>query len=115
MQNRQTALTDLLTFRAPIERLVDALKQFPWDSETGLVLLTPEHIQNVVLRYLNGELTGQQLEDWANAIESREDISFASAHENVLADAIFQLANPTLTTPITKKSVQDLITRLKQP
>lgn len=95
-----------------MDQLTHTLQHFPWDSPTELVILTPDHIRHVVARYLTGELNEQQLEDWANAIEGREDIGFLPSSEVVLQDAVFQLANPLLTQPITHKSMEQLLKTL---
>ena len=112
MKTRAEALSNLLFYHMPIEQLVSDLKQFPWDSEIALVVLTPEHILHVGERYLKGELTEEQLEDWANAIECREDIAFLPAYKTMLEDAIYQLANPLLTSPITFQNVEHLLSEI---
>jgi hypothetical protein len=43
--------------------------------------------------YSDGKISSQELEDWANLIESRDDIGFDSKK---LQDIIFKLANPIL-------------------
>lgn len=85
---------------------------YPWDAEEPLVVLTPVHLARVLSRYMQGEITAQELEDWANAIESREDIAYETAHKAPLAQAIYQLANPLLTQPITPVSIQQLFATL---
>jgi hypothetical protein len=106
---RKEALVALLAYNAPLDQLVCALKQFPWDSEQELVTLKPVHIRAVLLRYLAQEITAQQVEDWANAIEGREDIAFEEAFESILGECIHQLANPLLTKPLTKDLAEELL------
>lgn len=109
MQTRTEILSKLLAYQTPLDELTRLLQQFPWDCDAELVVLTPDHVRHVLQRYLVGELNEQQLEDWANAIESREDIGFLPGYEDALSDAIHQLANPLLTHPITPASVQGLL------
>jgi len=112
MKTRAEALSDLLYCHAPILQLVQALKQFSWDSEATLVVLTPSHLRHVLQRYLDGALSAQQLEDWANAIECREDIGFLKAHRDALQEVIHQLANPLLTQAITAENVKKILVTL---
>lgn len=109
MQTRTEILSKLLAYQTSMDELTLLLQQFPWDSREELVVLTPDHIRHMINRYLSGELNEQQFEDWANAIEGREDIGFLPGYEDTLADAIHQLANPLLTQPITSSSAQGLL------
>lgn len=112
MQTRTEILSKLLAYQTSLDELTQLLKQFPWDSREELVVLTPDHISHILQRYLAGEFSEQQLEDWANAIEGREDIGFLLGHEDALADAIHQLANPLLTQPIIPLWAQGLLQEL---
>jgi len=89
---RKQILEDLIQFRKPIETLQSEVKRLPWDSDKALVTLKATHVQNVLRQYVNGKISAQIVEDWANLIEVREDIKMSQS----LADAIFELANPTL-------------------
>lgn len=109
MQTRTEILSKLLAYQTPLDELTQLLQQFPWDCDAELVVLTPDHVRHIINRYLSGELNAQQLEDWANAIESREDIGFLPGYEDALGDVIHQLANPLLTQPITSLSAQGLL------
>lgn len=112
MKTRAEALSNLLFYQLPIEQLAGELKRFAWDSDEVLAVLTPEHLNHVAVRFLREELTAQELEDWANAIESREDIVFIQSHESILQEAIFQLANPLLSKPITPENINALLKAL---
>ena len=109
MKTHQEALSDLLLCRVPVGETVQAIRQFPWDSEAALTVLTRLHVTSILDRYLRGELSATQLEEWANAIEGREDIDFEPNHENDLQAIIHQLANPLLTKPITPETAQELL------
>ncbi len=98
----------LLLFSYPIEQLVAELKKYPWDADKEIVTLTRLHLTSVVDRYLLGELTELDLDLWSNAIESREDIGFENGYEEVLREAIHQLANPLLTVPLNIRTAQSL-------
>jgi len=108
MKSRTDLLTSLLSYDAPVEQIAGELKKFPWDAETALVTLTRDNIIRVLERYLREELEASQVEEWANAIEAREDIAFEAGYKEALQEAIYQLANPLLTESLTKESVRQI-------
>ena len=111
MQERQKLLQSLLNYTSEPVAVQQALQAFPWDVDEALIELRPNHITSVLARYLNQELNAEQIEDWANAIESRDDIDMSDA----LIEVIHQLANPILTTPLTKEEAERLIGQLHEP
>lgn len=72
------------------------LHSFGWDSDKTLVVLTTGDARAVLGRYVSGDLSVDDLVEWANQIEAREDIGFETGHEQALDNLIFELANPTL-------------------
>ena len=52
-----------------------------------------EHLLAILERWQSRELTAAEVEDWANLVEWREDPDPA---DPVVADAVFDLANPVL-------------------
>jgi hypothetical protein len=65
-----------------------------WDltSDRPTVVLTGEHAREVRVRFQDGALSSADVEVWANAIESREDIDFSDEKRDVLEEFIFELA-----------------------
>jgi len=110
MINRQKTLEDLLEFRRTPEEFQKALAGFPWDSEGDLVRLEGQHVVAVLKRYLAGEISSKEVEEWANLIECREDI-----HYEEVADAIHTLANPAITHELTQTVAAQLIEELRKP
>lgn len=74
MINRVELLHSLLRFDQPLTKILLFLKPFGWDSDRELVILERQHVAAILERYLTDELSPAQLEDWANALKSREDI-----------------------------------------
>jgi hypothetical protein len=109
MTARQQALVNLLEFTTDIDVLTKTLRQFPWDAESTLAILTRRQLAKVLRRFQEGHLTSKELEAWANAIEGREDIDFESGYEDRLQETIYCLANPLLTEPLTKENVGKLL------
>jgi hypothetical protein len=112
---RETLLRSLIKRERPTNGIVKELAQFPWDSETALQTVTVEDGVSVLRRFLIGELNATDLEDWANAIEGREDLEYGSGPRGqVLKRVIVEMANPTMYRQIDRSTVQDWLTVLKQ-
>lgn len=92
---RDELLLDLVTLARPVPDRVRELSTYPWDSEE-IVTLTESAVVSVLDRFLAGGLDAADIEAWANAIEGRDDIGFSPAGEEILRDAIADLANPAL-------------------
>jgi hypothetical protein len=78
----------------PVSEAAARLQAFPWDSESDLVVMNAQDFARVLRRYCLGEIASPEIEDWANALECREDLGFASA---TLRELLHELANPLLT------------------
>ncbi|MFK0687529.1 hypothetical protein ACFX5Q_04855 [Mesorhizobium sp. IMUNJ 23033] len=93
--NRDSVLSDLITFGKPIDVLVAIVGDVGW-SETPEVVLTTDHILSVLRRFQAGELTAADVEAWADLIECREDIDYQPERDEEILEAIYVLANPVL-------------------
>jgi hypothetical protein len=96
--DRRLILASLLAFDRPLPDLIealDALDALEWSDEPAEVLRR-KHIAAVVRRFASAALTAQDVERWANLVESREDLGFEPRHEEAIADALFDLGNPDL-------------------
>jgi len=92
---RQAKLTSLIEFTAPLAELEAKLRMLGWDS-APIVVLQKKHIIAVLQRFALGELDANTVEEWANLIESREDIQEDVGQETILSTAIHKPANPLL-------------------
>jgi hypothetical protein len=109
---RHEALKNLLELNGSVSSLVEAVQAFPWDADAALVTFTRAHMRAALQKYRDKALDAEQLEDWANAIECREDVGFEAGYEDMLQEAIFQLANPLLTLAVTDESARLLVAKL---
>jgi hypothetical protein len=110
--SRPQAVRALLEYSSPLTTLQRHLAPYPWDSDENLGFLTPSHVVGVLQRYLSDQLTAGDIEEWANLIESREDIGFDPHHSGPLADFVFDAANPDLDGEITLEWARIWIERL---
>jgi hypothetical protein len=107
LQQRATALADLVAFRRPLSELAERVAQFPFHCDEELVCVTMLDVLAVLRRYLAGELTATDLEAWAVAVEMRDDLGYAPE----VVDVLFHLSTPEINRAITPALAQELIER----
>ncbi len=111
MSDRAELLKGLVEFRVPAEPILKELGSLGWDwDEDPLLVLVADHFLAVFRRFLDGEIDAGQLEEWAENLESREDIGFDSPNEEFLKDLLSRLATPENNEPLTA----DLIRGVQQ-
>jgi hypothetical protein len=87
-----------------VERRADILKRLiRW--EEPLVRLGASDLLRVIDRFLAGDIDAQQLQDWAERLECREDIGFGPDDEQLVDDVFFRLATPFINEPLTHETV----------
>ena len=116
MNRRGEILEDLVRYEKPSGPLMRELKSFGWDwpEAAPLVVLKKEDLLRVIARFLCGEITAVQLQEWAENLEEREDVAFDGKDKELLDDVFFRIATPFINEPLTDGSVrmmQDELTR----
>lgn len=111
LQNRIEILNALVKVTMPISEAVARLTKLPWDSESELVALTPDDICHILTLFKQGGLSAAEVEDWANALECREDVHISSSVGQLL---LHELANPLLTYPLTNDRANFWLGQLRQ-
>ena len=104
---------DLLELRRPLPAILGELSALSWDCDELLVTLRPAHVVAVLQRYLSGDLSSAEVENWADAVELRDGIS--ADPDDPAAQAIHELANPLITRPLSMHSASDLVASLMGP
>lgn len=112
MYNRKEVLNKILNMEEPVEKFYELLNKFEWDSEKELVVLTEQHILNILQKYLNNDINEFDIDNWANTIECRDDVGFARTNKDLIREILHELANPYLTVPLTKKRAIELCDNL---
>ena len=116
-------LKALINLDQPLSTILPILKTFSWDSNQTIITLNKDHLIHILNQYLNHSLSASDLENWANAIECREDITYETEAEDItyeteaedfINDIIFDLANPILNAPISPELVKQYITQLSK-
>jgi len=108
MKKRETVLNSLLALERPLNQVLMELRAIPWDSHDEIVVITRAHVSVVLRRFIAGELRESEVEDWANAIEGRDDIGFTELHAAVLKRVLHELANPALEGALTNRRAIEL-------
>ena len=84
MKTRQQQLNALVNLDQPLAATLSVLKTLPWDSNQAMITLNKDHLIHILNQYLNNSLSATDLENWANAIEAREDITDETPDEDLL-------------------------------
>ena len=110
MDSRESVLTALLSLTRPIPDITRDLSTCGWDAPSPLVVLDASHIFSSLNRFMAGELSAAQIEDWASCIECRDDIQYDPS--SAVGLALHELANPVLTCSLTRQSATRLVATL---
>jgi len=76
------------------------------------VTLRRSHVITVLNKLGIGKWSPDDVEQWADLLEGRNDVGLESGHEDVLKEVIFDLANPALQGPLNPRSADGLMRRL---
>lgn len=106
---RLDAVRSLAEYSRSLTEISDHLNTFKWDYEGQLFCFSKGHIVSVLERYLSGEFTSKNIEEWANIVECREDIYFDKDYEEKIENVIYELANPILTRFLDPFRARDII------
>jgi hypothetical protein len=107
-RSRRDCLRALIDYRLPVEVTLQELAAFGWDSPETVVILEREDVLMLLRRYLAGELSSEQVTDWADLVECREDIGFPESQAEVLSRIIFRLANPSINGSVTRELAEQI-------
>jgi hypothetical protein len=110
-EERKRALEDLTQLRAPVRPSAQTLKGYLWDSESKLVVLTRLDCRRLITAYLNGDLSGDDWEVWAEALEVRDDVGVEEGFEDLIKGFLFEIATPEITRQLTPSTAEEWMTR----
>ena len=107
--NIQKALAEFITFGEHRDSAISVIVSTAASNKTYLYTLTKPVLINVLTRCLNKEIDIDDLQLWANVIESRDDINCAK-HEGV----IYALSNSEQMGELTHQKLAQLLKLLQQ-
>lgn len=111
MRPRKELVKSLIEYKGDIDGIIEELSQYPYDSEQ-LVVLTRRHIINVLERFLEDEFLSSEVQFWADAIETREDIQYEIGYEEVITDALLKLSQLQLEGTLDQDSAKQMMLEL---
>ena len=106
--NTQKALAEFITFGEHRDDAISVIVSTPANNQNIIYTLTTTVLIDVLERCLNNEIDLDDLELWANVIESRDDID-CSEHEGV----IYALSNSEQMGELSHKKLAQLVTLVK--
>jgi hypothetical protein len=112
---RRRVLTAILAQDGELASNLAELGRLGWDSDVDLAVLTREHGRRLLDGFLAHEVSALVCQQWAEALEAREDIGFEAGYEDVLKRLVFELANPEITEPLTPRRATSLRGELGPP
>ncbi|KPH89870.1 MULTISPECIES: hypothetical protein [Pseudoalteromonas] len=107
--NIQKALAEFITFGEQRDSAISVIVSTAASNKIYLYTLTKPVLINVLTRCLNKEIDIDDLQLWANVIESRDDINCAE-HEGV----IYALSNSEQMGELTHQKLAQLLKLLQQ-
>lgn len=109
MRGRKDILNDLISMNGDISVLLNELSLYPWDREKPITNLNRSDILLLLTKALHDNNIFNKLEDWADAIEVRDDIEFEN---DQVKNVVTELANPILYGALTKERLKLIINSL---
>ena len=106
--NIQKALAEFITFGEQIDSAISVIVSSSSNNQTYLYTLTQPVLIDVLTRCLNKEIDIDDLELWANVIESRDDINCAE-----FEGVIYALSNSEQMGELSHKKLEQLLALLK--
>ena len=68
----------------------------------------------IIDRFLAGNITAAQLQEWAENLEVREDVAFDEKNAELLDDIFFRIATPMINEPLTLEVVRAMRNEITQ-
>ena len=97
---RTATLRALIKLETATGAALTALAGYGWDSGEDLIILTTTDLKRILNRYLGGELTEDEWQLWAEALEGRDDVGFEGETGELIKEFIFQSATPEIFEPL---------------
>ena len=102
--NRTEALAQIITFGTEKDKAYLELVKYSYDSNEPLFEVTESVLADALSKFISGNISNDELEDWANFVECRDDLDYES-----IEGYIYALANPLLLGEITKAKIEKML------
>ncbi|MCI5060220.1 MAG: hypothetical protein MRY79_04020 [Alphaproteobacteria bacterium] len=95
-EKRKKMLGNFINFEGDLQQISKQILEHGWDYEGDPVIITKENVRNVLQNYIEGKITSEDVQKWADFLEVREDVDYFEHDEDVLSQIIHELANPDI-------------------
>lgn len=102
--DRAESLRQIITFGEFREKAFTELVKFGCDSETALFEINLKILAEILRMYISGFITADDLEEWANFIECRDDVNYSK-----IEDYIYAIANPEIMGEINVSKITQML------
>lgn len=100
------SLLKVVSFDGSINELKVIISTLPWDSDEDIFIINEKILLNVLNKFINDNVVDFIIEEWANLLESREDIGYTN---DLLKDIVDELANPVLYGQVNKETLNKYV------
>jgi hypothetical protein len=111
---RATLLQALIHSPSNASQVMPALAELGWDFSAPPVRMTLEDLRTALHQYIQGQISAQDIEFWSNCIEGREDLDYEHNYRDLMAQTVFELANPELTYSLSSARASALLEHLSK-
>jgi hypothetical protein len=108
--DRHQALVDLIDLRKPIDAAIRTLAAHPWGTAPEVVF-GGQQITRALEMFLAGEVNPRDLEQWADAIEGRDDIEYEPSRSPEVAEFLFDISTPQINGALTQDRASEWMQR----
>lgn len=113
VDRRYNDLVRLLEGRPTVRNAIAQARTSMHVTAPSPVVLHVRHVEWLIALYRSAEISGEELEQWADTVRSVSDISFDPQHRDMLAQSLFELSSPDLFGEMSEIAAS-LSTRLSQ-
>jgi hypothetical protein len=102
--NRVEALAQIVTFGPERDNAYLELVKYSYDSDVELFEVSESKLSGVLIMSISGNISDDELEDWANFVECRDDLDYER-----IEGYIYALANPLLIGGINRAKIEKML------
>lgn len=103
-------LQELVNFSVDIDSLNKKLTTVDWDYQPEKkIYIKISDIQSVLERHYNGEISINDLIDWANLVEGRESLTYFDHEAEIINNLISYIANPEINYLLDKNIINNIL------
>ena len=108
MLSRSQLLEELAWRKRPREAIFRELRSYGFDSDVVHFVMPAEAIVEMIDARLTDRISEQELVEWAECFEWRDDVGYPEGRAEALSDVVFCLANPEINYPLTEVNLRML-------